>query len=262
MPSGYVRLQARAIVVCLFISGASGLAWAQDTNPPRQHPGATADFFFGQPKGSLAFRGTWVFARAGSDLFDFVTDQLTLDRRDFNARALGGQLGIVISPRLEAIADVEMTDTTERPSEYRDFIDNNAQPIEQETKLSTVSLTGSVKLSLRPRGRSISRLAWIPTGVTPYVGAGGGAVRYDFLQRGDFVDFVDLSVFTDVFESKGWAPTAHAFGGVDVQVYRRLYLQLEGRYSWAHAELDADFIDFDPIDLAGFRTTAGVSLVF
>jgi hypothetical protein len=262
MSTPYLRLKVCCLGVCLVIIAPHAMAAGQDSGPPRPHPGATADFMFGAPKGSVSLRGSWVFARAGSDLFDFVTDQLTLESGDFNARGIGGELGIVITPRLEVLAGVEMTTTSERPSEYRDFIDTDAQPIAQETKLKTVDLTGSLKFSLRPRGRSISRLAWVPTGVTPYVGAGGGAVRYEFLQRGDFVDFVDLSVFTDVFQSKGWAPSAHAFGGVDLQVYRRLFVQLEGRYTWARGTLDRDFIDFDPIDLAGFRTTAGVSLMF
>jgi hypothetical protein len=239
-----------------------GVALGQDTDPPRQHPGATDDFFFGQPHGSLSLRGSWVFARAGSDLFDFVTDQLTLESNDFNAPAIGGELGLVVTPRVEALAGVEMSSTSDKPSEYREFIDNNAQPITQQTKLKTVSVAGSLRLSLTPRGRRISRLAWIPNGLTPYVGAGGGMMRYEFLQSGDFVDFADLSVFTDVFQSKGWAPSAHAFGGVDLQLYRRLYVQLEGRYTWARGDLGSDFIDFDPIDLAGFRSTAGVSVLF
>jgi opacity protein-like surface antigen len=262
MPSRRVRLTARSLGVLLAILLAPAAVAAQDTDPPRPHPGATADFMFGRPRGSLSVRGSWVFARAGSDLFDFVTDQLTLESGDFNAPAVAGELGIILTPRLEALAGAEMSSTSHKPSEYRRFIDNNAEPITQDTRLKTVSLTGSVKFALRPRGRSISRLAWIPNGLTPYVGAGGGAVRYEFLQRGDFVDFVDLSVFPDVFQSKGWAPSAHAFGGVDVQIYRRLFVQLEGRYTWAKGTLSRDFVGFDPIDLAGFRTSAGVSLLF
>lgn len=258
----HVRSTTYISVVFLVFLGTPSIGRGQPADPPRPHPGATADFLFGRPHGSLSLRGSWVFARAGSDLFDFVTDQLTLESGDFNAPAIGSELGIVITPRLEALAGVEMSSTSDRPSEYRRFIDNSGNAITQETKLKTVSLTGSVKFSLRSRGQSISRLAWIPNGLTPYVGAGGGAIRYDFLQRGDFVDFVDLSVFTDVFQSKGWAPSAHAFGGVDLQVYRRMFVQLEGRYTWAKGTLSRDFIDFDPIDLAGFRTTAGVSLLF
>ncbi len=254
-------LNACCVGVCLGCLTVARPAAAQDTEPPRRHPGATADFMFGDPRGSLSLRGSWVFARAGSDLFDFVTEQLTIDSGDFNAPAIGGEVGVALTSRLEVLGGVEMS-VSETPSEYRRFTDNTAQPIAQDTRLKTVSVTGSLKFALTPRGRRISRLAWIPNGLTPYVGAGGGAVYYDFTQRGDFVDFVDLSVFTDVFQSKGWAPGAHAFGGLDVRVYRRLFVQFEGRYSWAKGTLDRDFIDFDPIDLAGFRTTAGVSVVF
>lgn len=262
MSSPDLRLKVCCLGVCLAIVGAVVPAVAQDTDPPRPHPGATADFMFGSPRGSLALRGSWVFARAGSDLFDFVTSQLTLDGGDFDAAAIGGELGLAITSRLEAVAGVEMSTTSDRSSEYREFIDNSGRPITQQTRLKTVDLTGSVRFALRPRGRRISRLAWIPSRLTPYVGAGGGALRYEFLQRGDFVDAVDLSVFTDAFESKGWAPSAHAFGGVTLQAYRRLFVQLEGRYTWAKGTLGPDFIDFDPIDLAGVRTTAGVSVLF
>ena len=41
------------------------------------------------------------------------------------------------------------------------------------------SLTGSVKYTLVARGLEVSRLAWVPRHVVPYVGAGGGALHYD-----------------------------------------------------------------------------------
>lgn len=216
---------------------------------------------FGRPRGAVALRGSWVFARAGSDLFDFVTDQLTLEPKDFDGPAIGGEVAIAIGSRLEVLGGLEFTKSS-APSEYRRFVDNNNLPIEQETRLKNLHLNGSVRVALIPRGHSVSRLAWIPRGITPYIGGGAGAVRYEFTQTGDFVDFVDLSVFSDVFVSKGWAPSGHVFGGADIQVYRMLFLQIEGRYLWSSAKLDADFIDFDPIDLAGFRTTAGVSFLF
>jgi hypothetical protein len=252
----------RVVTICLVAAFASALpAAAQDQGPPTAHPGSTRDFMFGRPHGSASLRGTWVFARAGSDLYDFVTEQLTLEGGDFDAPGIGAEVGILISPRLEALAGVEWSKSN-TPSEYRQFVDNSNLPITQETRLTNVHLSGSVKLALLPRGQSISRLAWIPRGITPYVGAGAGAVYYDFVQAGDFVDFVDLSVFSDVFQSKGWAPSAHMFGGADFQVYRMLFLQVEGRYLWSSGELGRDFIDFDPIDLAGFRMTAGVSVLF
>ena len=86
--------------------------------------------------------------------------------------------------------------------------------------------------------------------------------NYDFQQDGDFVDFTDLRVFPESFRSHGWTPTAHVFGGADIQIYKRMFMSLEGRYGWANATLDNDFIDFEPIDLGGFRFGAGFHVMF
>ena len=124
-----------------------------------------------------------------------------------------------------------------------------------------MNFSGSVKFALTPRGREISSRACIPAAVTPYVGAGGGMLMYQFLQFGDFIDVDDLlSIFPDTFRSDGWAPSAHVFGGVDVKVWKRMYLSGEGRYLWSNATPDRDFIGFDPIDLAGFKAYGGRSL--
>ena len=98
-----------------------------------------------------------------------------------------------------------------------------------------MNLSGSVKFAITPRGREISSRAWIPAAVTPYVGAGGGMLQYEFLQFGDFIDVdsANSEIFTDTFRSDGWTPSAHVFGGVDVRVYKRLYLSGEGRYLWS-----------------------------
>ncbi len=71
-----------------------------------------------------------------------------------------------------------------------------------------------------------------------------------------------MDIFTDTFRSSGWTPSAHVFGGVDVRVYKRLYLSGEGRYLWSSGTPDSDFIDFAPIDLAGFKVTAGIHYMF
>ena len=119
-----------------------------------------------------------------------------------------------------------------------------------------------MRFALLPSGRRISRFAWIPRTVTPYVGAGGGAVKYDFGQHGSFVDFETRRVFNDSFRSAGWAPSAHALAGADVRIYRKLYLTMEGRYTWSKATLDNDFVDFAPLDLAGLRLGGGVRVAF
>jgi hypothetical protein len=47
-----------------------------------------------------------------------------------------------------------------------------------------------------------------------------------------------------------------------VRIYKRMVLSIEGRYTWKHADLDNDFIDFEPIDLGGFRFGAGIHIAF
>ena len=221
------------------------------------------DFLFGSPKGMIGLRSGWMFASANSDLFTFVQRHLTVDRKDFNAPAIGVDVEAAMGPRASAVIGFDFARTS-KDSEYRDFVDNQRLPITQTTRLTELNLSGSVKLAVTPRGREISSRAWIPAAVTPYVGAGGGMLKYEFLQFGDFID-VDspsMDIFTDTFRSSGWTPSAHVFGGVDVRVYKRLYISGEGRYLWSKGTPDRDFIDFDPIDLAGLKATIGVHYMF
>ena len=219
------------------------------------------DFMLGRPRATIGVRGNWLMASAGSDIFDFVTDQLTIEKSSFNTGSLGVEFAANLTPRVDVVAGFDFN-RTETPSEYRRFIDNSGMPIEQTTQLNQYNLTASVKFALLPKGRSVSRLAWIPRTVVPYVGAGGGMGHYTFEQFGDFVDFQDNRVFPDVFKSSGWAPIAQLFGGTDIQVFSKMLVSVEGRYSWSKSDLEEDFIGFDPIDLGGFRIGAGVHLVF
>jgi hypothetical protein len=76
------------------------------------------------------------------------------------------------------------------------------------------------------------------------------------------VDFTDFSVFPHTYNSEGWSPSAHVFGGVDVKAWKRVYFNGEARYLWSHADLGNDFSGFNPIDLAGFRVTGGLRYMF
>ena len=204
------------------------------TRPGRRQP--SPDFLFGSPNGMIGFRSGWLFASANSDLFQFVRRELTVDRRDFDAPAIGVDVEIAMTPRASIVSGFEFSQAS-KDSEYRDFVDNQRLPITQTSRLRELNLTGSVKFALTPHGREISSRAWIPAAVTPYVGAGGGVMRYEFLQFGDFIDVntVNLEVFPETFRSNGWSPTAHVFGGVDVRVWQRMYLSGEARYLWSNA---------------------------
>jgi hypothetical protein len=262
-----LRLAGLVVASCLALAAPTAAATGQPDpqQPPQPSPGPIpnrkADFLFGRPKASIGVRGSWVFATAGSDLFDFVTRHLTLEKQDFNSPGFAFDLGIALGGRADVLAGFEMNRMAQG-SEYRDYVDNNLLPIQQTTELKTWQVVGSLRYSLTPKGHDVSRLVWIPRRVVPYVGAGGGVIRYDFQQTGDFVDFQDLSVFFDSFQSQGWAPTAHVFGGVDLQIHRALYASVQARYTKAAGTLSSDFIDFDPIDLSGFHVSAGINLLF
>ena len=251
------NIKGRALGWFLLIASLSG-AGVAGAQPRAQ---GDPDFLFERPRGSVGVRGGWLFERAGSDLFEFVHEQLTVEPDDFDSPTLAFDLGVALGPRTEAVFGVEFGGATTR-SEYRDFVDNDRLPITQATRLRQANLSGSLKLALTPRGQEVGRIAWVPSAITPYVGAGGGALWYEFDQTGDFVDFLDLSVFSETFRSSGWAPSAHVFAGVDVKIARRLYFTGEGRYLWSEAELGDDFSSFEAIDLAGFKLTAGINYLF
>ena len=244
------------VILVLTLAGTTHAAEQDLPPPPRPAP----DFLFGRPSGTLGLRVGWLSSHSGSDWYDFVTDQLTIDRKNFNGPGIGTDLGITITPRVDVMVGFDYSQST-TASEYRRFVDNNRLPIEQTTLLRGANISGGVKFALTERGREVGRLAWVPRKFVPYVGAGGGAMWFQVRQSGDFVDYVDLSVFTDVFESKGWAPTAHAFGGVDVRVLRRAYATFDARYTWSSGDLGPDWIDFDPIDLSGLRLSAGINFI-
>jgi hypothetical protein len=251
-----------AALLCglLLVMASQARAQATDQAPPAPRLPAP-DFLLERPIGSIGLRGGWVIARAGSDVFDFLHERLTIDKSDFNAPAIAADLALAVTSRVDAGFGLEFARTTMR-SEYRDLVDNNFLPIEQTTALSTMHLIGELRYAFVPRGYAVSRLAWVPRRVVPFAGLGAGAVHYELTQSGDFVDYVDNSVFTDNFRSAGWAPTAHAFGGVELHVHRRLFATIDARHVWADASLDQTFEGFEPVDLAGFRTAFGVNFIF
>jgi len=253
------------VVVVVSLLAAVDARAQDDWPPPSQTPVTdfgSPDFLFGRPRGSVGVRGNWLFARAKSDWYSFVTDQLTLARKDFNGPGVATDVGIAVSRRADAVFGVEFNRSS-KESEYRDFVDNNRLPINQTTRLTTTVLSGSVKFALVERGLEVSRLAWVPKHVVPYVGGGGGALYYDLLQVGDFVDYRTSGIFASTLTSTGWAPMAHAFAGIDVRVLKRVYVTLDGRYQWSNATLGGrDWVDFEPIDLNGFKLAAGASVIF
>jgi hypothetical protein len=265
------RALATALVAAAALTAFASIARADDDADPQSPPPAVTravppqnsspDFLFGAPRGWIGVRGGQLFPRAGGDLFSFFTDQLTLDKSDFHSGAFTTEVGVVLGPRVYLVGAFDVTKHG-ASSEYRHFVASNAQPITQETHLDQMDVSAGVRLTPFGKGRSISRYAFIPRRVTPYVGAGATALFYDLSQSGQFVDFVDRSIFFDRFASQGWAFGPYASVGADVQLWKRLYATFDGRYLWLHADLEPDFSGFGGIDLAGFKASSGISIGF
>ncbi len=252
-------LPLAAVLICSV--PAMGAAQTAGPQPGFSQDLPEADFLFRPPRGLFSIRGAFLIPAEGSDLFTFIQDQLTIDSGDFNSPVFAIELGYSLSPRVDIVGGFDLAKKTV-DSEYRDFVDNNLLPIEQQSSLRQNSFTGSVRFALLPRGRTVGRYAWIPARVQPYVGGGGGIVFWEFKQSGDFVDFQDFDVFTDTFVSSGASLSGHVLGGLDIQIYKRLFFTTEGRYVWAQGELNNEFVGFEPLDLSGFKLAAGINIVF
>jgi hypothetical protein len=226
-----------------------------------------ADFLFRRPSATLAVRGGWAIPRAQSEIFDFTRERLItrnqrdIGRDDFAGGAVQAELAVRVNDRFDVKLDVGHSEARIR-SEFRDFVEDNDLPIEQETYFRRTPIELGAKAYLMERGRRVSRFAWVPYRWAPYVAGGLGAMVYGFEQSGDFVDYQTLDIFAKMFSSDGTTPTAHAAAGLDVSVHPHLLLTGEGRYQWARADMSRDFVDFDPIDLSGFQITVGIAARF
>jgi opacity protein-like surface antigen len=221
---------------------------------PRSRP----DFHFQAPRVGLGLRGGWAFNRSNGEIYDFLIEQLTLEKDDFDAPAIAADFSLRLTSWMDAVLGFEWSGR-EESSEFRGFTEVDGSPIEQDTRLDQVPLTVSLKLYPIGRGRQVGRYAWVGKPVVPYVGGGIGGTWYKLQQTGDFVDFVDLTIFEADFSSEGWAFSQHASIGVDFKLARSLGLILELRYCWARADVGGDYVGFDPISLDGARLMLGIN---
>jgi len=241
------------LVAAALLLGAVGPATAQS---------AGDGYLFHRPAVTLSVRGGYSHANAASDVFQDVTQNLTLNRSDFSSLSVAGDVAVPVTERVELVFSGAYS-RAKHKSEFRDFIDNNDLPIEQTTTFERIPLTANVRLNLGAAGRSIGRLAWIPSRVVPYVGAGVGGMRYRFIQEGDFVNFTTNAVFSSVLDSgdaQKWTLVEQGMAGVDYNFTTQLGLSLDARYVHAKGQLGSSFKGYDKIDLSGVTATIGLSL--
>jgi hypothetical protein len=234
---------------------------APDTSTARaERPASGPDFLFGVPKVLLGLRGGVFLAGAGSDVYDFMQEQMTLDDGDFRAVSLAGELAWPIDERAEGVLSIGYVRSSAR-SELREWVRQDDSPIEQDTDVTRVPITASLRYHAFEAGRSIGSLAWIPTRtVNPFIGAGAGVSYYRLEQVGEFVDALDESIYQDHVEWTGWAPTLHVMAGLDASVGTRTLVTTELRYTRGSGQpgSEDDFAGFEDIDLSGLEASLGL----
>ena len=218
-------------------------------------------FLFGRPHITVSFRGGVAQPSASSDVFAFSRQNLTLGRRDYLGGSYGLDLALRVAERLDVQVGVAFSSRT-AGSEFRNWVDNNDKPIEQTTTFRRTPVTLGVKYYLTSPGRTLGRLAWIPSKIAPYVSAGGGVMSYDYRQSGDFVDFKTLDVFHSSLSSRANAAMIYGAAGVDYTLTPRLSVLTEARYDASRAKMNKDFQGFNRIDLSGLAVTAGLNVRF
>ncbi|HEX4935886.1 MAG TPA: hypothetical protein VFV33_22050, partial [Gemmatimonadaceae bacterium] len=227
----------------------------------RAQMGAGDGFLFRVPTVRLGVSAGFAQPRGRSDVFDFLTDELTLDRRDFDSAAFTLSAAYRVAPRIEVGLGTTFASRS-AGSESRDFVGEDDLPVLQTTTLDRLGLMATVRASLAAPGRAVGRYAWIPNRVVPFVGGGAGPVWYRLRQTGEFVDKQTLDIFEDQFESTGWSLGATGFGGADVSLSPRFGVSVEGRYLWARGPMNGDFGTFNKIDLSGYDASIGLFVRF
>ncbi len=213
-------------------------------------------FLFSPPHATLSIRGGFARPSASSDVFSFVTERLTVNRGDFSGLSLATDLAIRVHSRADVLVGTGISTRVKR-SEDRAFIGTDDLPIEQRTTFRRIPITAGLKLHLRPEGRTISKLAWVPSKLSPYVAAGGGMMYYLFKQDGEFVDYKTLDVFGTSLKSTDVSAMAFGSVGTTYSLTPHIGLNAELRYEHARGALSSDFRGFSPIDLSGVGLTAG-----
>lgn len=237
------------------------LSCAVGAAPAFAQSGSGDGYLFQRPAGSLTLRVGVARPTADSRVFSFASEQLTLGDNAYTGFSVAADLDVTLSRRL-ALQFGTALSARETGSEYRDFVDNDDLPIEQRTSFRRLPVTAGLRLYLTEPGRSVGRLAWVPSKFAPYIAGGGGLMYHSFRQTGDFVDFQDFDVFSTTVENNGWAPMAYGAAGLNYSLSAKVGLTTEARYESARAPMGSDFVGFGRIDLSGFSFTTGLHLRF
>jgi len=227
----------------------------------RAQAGRGDGFLFREPFATLGVSGGLALPSARGDLLSETVQNLTIDRADFRTGAFAIDLAFAITDRTDIVFGVSPA-SSRTASEFRDWVDNNDQPIEQVTSFSRRPITVTARYHLTDKGRRVGSVAWIPARVVPFVGGGVGLMKYRFEQDGDFIDLQTLNVFTDRLRASGWAWVGQVSAGAQLNLSPRLMFTGEMRYLHGSADAERpsrDFVGYR-LDLSGVTTLLGFTI--
>ena len=82
-------------------------------------PSSPPDFMLGRPRVMVGVRGSWFKANAASDIYDFITDEFTVDKSDFNSGSFTAEMSVNVASRLDITGGIDFNGMS-KPSEDRD----------------------------------------------------------------------------------------------------------------------------------------------
>lgn len=192
-------------------------------------------------------------ARVGHDVWLANVPVFRFEIKDFTGGEVSGEWNLAFGDKVELGLGGAFYQRSV-PVVYRDYINNDRSEIRSDFKLRTVPMTAVVRLM--PFGR--------PGQFQPYIGGGIAAIRWNYSEVGDFIDFNDNNaVYHARYVATGTAPGAVILAGFRAPLGGDIYaLTMEGRYITGEGTLDKnDFLD-TKIDLGGTSLRVGFLIRF
>lgn len=206
---------------------------------------------FGFKLGYFALKGDDARGKDGDDVIFNNQDSLLFETKDFNGASIGAEWLVSLGSYLEAGVDVSYYQRSV-PSIYRDLVNENGFEIEQDLKLRTIPISGTVRFL--PAGRGA---------VQPFIGGGVSIINWRYSETGEFVDF-NGDIFRDAFVTDGTEIAPVALFGVRFAVGDAW--MVGGEFRWQDAKGDTGGIDNgflgDKIHLGGWNSSFGIHFRF
>ena len=221
-------------------------------------------FLFRKPHAAFTMRAGYEAANTSDTLFAGIRRDMTIGPRDFDAFNFAADLNYFLTQRTDLVFTLDLSSRTTSGA-YRGGWLENGRPVTHEASLDRAALGAGFRINLLDRGRQVSSLAYVPATTLPYVGATGGVLWYEFVEKGDFIQVTSdttADIFTDELRSNHYTLMGQIFAGVERRLNARWSLLGETRYTQARAKLVKDYAELEHIQLSGLAFNLGATVRF